>query len=75
MFSHTFYLLDNRQTAKPRRKRKSAVGNNANLPSTKDSSTNDCATPTKKRSPANNPYSQPPAQGVNNMPGVRIIII
>ncbi|CAF3008954.1 unnamed protein product [Rotaria sp. Silwood2] len=65
---------DNRQTAKPRRKRKSAAVNNTNMPPTKDSNINNCTTPTKKRSPANNVYPQPSTQSINNMPGDVMIV-
>jgi hypothetical protein len=65
--NNIFQFLDTRPPPKPRRKRKAAAGNN-NLPPTKDSNINNCTTPTKKRTPANNIY---PAQGINNLPGVR----
>ncbi|CAF1505996.1 unnamed protein product [Adineta ricciae] len=64
---------DNRPAAKTRRKRKTAVGNN-NAPGSKDSAGPNCTTPAKKRSPANNVYSQPPTQGLNNMPGDVMIV-
>lgn len=80
-------FLDTRPPAKPRRKRKSAVANNAttpgntnttppNMPTNKDTNINNCTmtTPTKKRSPANTNYSQPPqgtmTPNMNSMPGV-----
>jgi hypothetical protein len=61
---------DTRPPPKTRRKRKNGAGNN-NLPATKDSTMNNCTTPTKKRSPGNNIYAQPPAPGMNSVPGVR----
>jgi hypothetical protein len=65
---------DTRPPAKTRRKRKTAAENN-NLPATKDSNINNCITPTKKRSPGNNIYVQPPpAPGMNNMPGDVMIV-
>jgi len=69
--SYDIQFIDNRPATKTRRKRKSTLGNNTNPPTTKDSPMTNCTTPTKKRSPANNTYSQPPTQGMNNMPGVR----
>ena len=70
--SYDIQFIDNRPATKTRRKRKSTLGNNTNPPTTKDSTMNSCTTPTKKRSPANNIYPQPPSQGINNnMPGVR----
>ncbi|CAF1402316.1 unnamed protein product [Adineta steineri] len=65
---------DTRPPAKTRRKRKNTVGNNNNLPPTKDTPMTNCTTPTKKRSPANNIYSQPSTQGMNNMPGDVMIV-
>jgi hypothetical protein len=63
---------DIRPAAKPRRKRKTPTGNNTNLPLNNDSN---CTTPTKKRSPANNLYPQPPpTQEINNMPGDVMIV-
>jgi len=78
------FVLDTRPPAKPRRKRKSTTTTNNpntpannNIPPNKDPNINHCTipTPTKKRSPANTVYSQPPPGSItpnmNSMPGVR----